>query len=800
MKQNSILILLLLCSLFSKAQQPSVPATQEFAAMKLFFEKTYVQLDRDYYASGDTIWYAAFLVNGKSTSLTSTSNNLYVELVSPTLKIIDRRMIRLDGGLGYGDINLKDSLASGWYHVRAYTNWMRNFKDNFIFQKKIYIKNSIGLKEKVPVATAVKTKSLTFYPEGGSLVEGLSSIVAFKAIDNQGDGVLVNGSIVSSKGDTVTSFTSTELGLGIFAFTPKTGEKYMATGYFGTERFSTPLPNVLSKGLSLHAVVDSTSIKATISANAAAFAEIQSKTLTITIKHAGEVVYSGNMQFTKPTVTVNIAINGLPEGVAALTVFDHLNRPNCERLVYIQSDKKITLTVASNKTTYAKREEATLKVKAQDATGNSVKTSFAMAVTDATIPDDGNDIVSYLMLQSELKGEIKNAAQYFDVRNKSRFKQLDLLLLTQGWRDYIWKKDADSVIKIAYLPEPGITIKGLVREKLANKPMPNMNITLFGTDFNGGKLFYTKTDQYGKYYLDGLNWFGNQMVKLTAQDGKGKKGGWLQIDTAYKELPVTGIKGVQKAAPLTVAEELAKRMAYLRTYKTGDGINLNEINIIGSKTETIQLLDQSFKTYGYPDQVFNITAADYTFKGLEHFLLTKVKGAVPVDNTLADTASGNFTEEGVAFVINGKKTWPRLLINGREETQGRLDYYSLTMDQINKIVVRRLIGATGGELYFINLFVKDSAFSGPNMHLLNVSLNGYYQAKTFYLPNYAVSSPATKNLRTTIFWAPSLKTNENGEAVVKYFNADHQTSISVKAGGITSDGKAVSTQTTYKVQ
>ena len=147
-----------------------------------------------------------------------------------------------------------------------------------------------------------------------------------------------------------------------------------------------------------------------------------------------------------------------------------------------------------------------------------------MAAVDGLIPQEGINLVSYLLLQSEIKGEIKNADQYFDVKNPSAAKQLDLLLLTQGWRDYLWRRLADSAIKVSYMPEPGFTIKGFVREKLANKPLPNMNITLFGSGFVGNKIYTTKTDENGHYFLDGLNWTGNQAVKISSQNSEGKKG------------------------------------------------------------------------------------------------------------------------------------------------------------------------------------------------------------------------------------------------------------------------------------
>lgn len=801
LKKYTLFCLLSGSAICCLAQQKTAPVASDQKSVKLFFEKSYLQLDRSYYSTGEDIWFSAYLVNGKSSSLTATSNSLYVELLSPKSEILDRKMIRIDGGLGRGDFKLKDSIPSGWYAIRAYTNWMRNFGNDFVFQKRIHISNNIienasyftrNPGNKADAANL--KKSIAFFPEGGALVEGLTGIVAFKTNDNEGNGIKASGSIISSKGDTVTTFQSTEAGMGIFAFAPKASEKYRVEGFYGKEKFASEMPAILRKGLSLHVTTDSLNIKATISANEPMFSELKDKSVSLVIKHAGDLIYSGSVKLSKATSSVSVSTKGFPNGISIITLLDDANRPNCERLVYIQNENKVKLSIIPGKNSYKPREKVVLQLKATDFLGQPAKTSFSLAAVDGLVPDDGNDIVSYLMLQSEVKGEIKNAAQYFDVKNPARLKQLDLLLLTQGWRDYIWRKLADSVIKISYLPESGITIKGLVREKLANKPLPDMNITLFGSNFKGDKLYTTKTDQDGHYFLDGLNWNGNQAIKISSKDDKGKKGGWLQIDTLIKPLNLLPLKVIDAGIPNTLNAEIGKRMDYNRKYKFGDSISLNDIEIKANAGKRLTLFNESLSTFGYPDQVFNITAADYSYKGLEHFLLTKANGAQTIDDS--DSTGG----EGVAFLSNGKKVRPRILINNREDLFERLDYYSLTMDQINQVTVRHLVNNEAKDVYVISLNLKDEALRGSNLDLLNINLNGYYNARTFYSPDYTGPASQNKDLRTTIFWSPSVKSNQNGEATITYFNGDNKTDILIKAEGITDKGIAVSAKATYKVQ
>ena len=787
-----------------KAQQKSALMGADKKTVNLFFEKTYLHTDRSNYGSGEDIWFSAYLVNGKSSSLTNTSNNLYVELISPMATILDSKNIRMDEGLGKGDFKLKDTLSSGWYTIRAYTNWMRNFGNYFVFDKKVYISNTLGksfpvsekstAKKTVSQPTALPKKSISFFPEGGSLVEGLSSILAFKTNDEFGNGLEATASLISSKGDTVTSFQSSLSGMGFFSFMPLVNETYHVEGYFGEEKFTARLPLALKNGLALHVNSDSSSLKINVSATEGMLAEAKGQPISIQIKHAGNIVYTGTVLLNKTNVFAVIPTKDLPSGIAVLTILDHLGRPSCERLVYIQTPAKVKFSLNANKTVYSGKEKVTLQIKATDNFGQPVASSFSLAVTDELGLNEAPNIVAYLMLQSEIIGEIKTPNQYFDQKNPRRFKQLDLLLLTQGWRNYLWRKLADSNLKISYLPEPGISIRGTVREKLADKPMPNMNITLFGSNFSGNKIFFTKTDTNGAYFLDGLSWYGNQALKLVSQDNKGKKGGWLQIDTLVKPLATQLKFNPQLEVPLAFNSEMNKRMAYNRTYKTGDSIVLDEVKIVNQKPERLNLFDQTSTTFGYPDQVFNISAADHSYRNLEHYLLTNVNGA----QSLEDTDSlGN---EGITFLSNGNRIRPRILINNSEDLFDRIDYYRLSLDQINQITVKHLLGQTGDDVFVIALNLKESALRGPNLNMLNVNLNGYYSARAFYSPNYEVKPTVNKDLRTTIFWSPKVKTNANGEATVSFFNSDNKGNVSININGIADKGIAIDAKATYIIQ
>ncbi|MCK7461921.1 MAG: MG2 domain-containing protein [Sphingobacterium sp.] len=183
----------------------------------LIIEKVYLQTDRESYYPGEDLWFSAWLIDASSQILSAHSTSLHVELISPSLKITASLVARLNGGLGKGDFHLPDSLKPGRYRLRAYTNYMRNFGDK-LFYKEILIINSSdgGTVLQDSVKAIVDNPELSFFPEGGSLVDDVTSVVAFKAENSQGHGLDLSGEIYSSADELVTPFKSRHKGIGVF--------------------------------------------------------------------------------------------------------------------------------------------------------------------------------------------------------------------------------------------------------------------------------------------------------------------------------------------------------------------------------------------------------------------------------------------------------------------------------------------------------------------------------------------------------------------------------------------------------
>ena len=201
-------------------------------------EKVYLHFDNSTYYQGDDIWFSCYLVASGFHKTSSLSQTLYVELLNPGGEVINKQILKVENGKCHGNFTLnKLPFYSGFYEVRAYTKYMLNFGEETIFSRTFavydkptkpgaydeknlmkYGRGSYPVLRKTPVKE--KAVTLKFFPEGGNLVVGVPSQVAFEATDAYGNPIEVSGEVVGENKETIVRFKSVHDGKGIFSFTP----------------------------------------------------------------------------------------------------------------------------------------------------------------------------------------------------------------------------------------------------------------------------------------------------------------------------------------------------------------------------------------------------------------------------------------------------------------------------------------------------------------------------------------------------------------------------------------------------
>lgn len=793
----SFLFLFTWIQLFS--QQPnSVPKTQETKKIPLFYEKVYLHTDKNYYSSGEDIWFKAYLVNAISNiPMQETSKNLYVDLISWDQKRIEQKLILLKSGYGIGDFKLSDSIPGGTYKLRAYTNWMRNFGSIFLFEKEIKIYNTININPSQHKKTS-QEPSIQFFPESGSLISEALNNVAFKATDQYGNGCEASGAIINNTSDTIGYFHTTHLGMGVFAYMPIYGQKYYAVGTIkNIKPFKIELPEPLSTGYGIQVTdFDTSSFFVSIITNQQTLKEKPNNVLILNGLSHAKNCFTTQFLVTETKTDIRIPKRNFRAGITNLTLYDTLLIPQCQRLFYISKNNNIKINVNTDKQVYQTREKVNLNIKVTNLQDVPLKAILSMAITDKEeVPDTKSNIASYLNLESEIKGKIENPTVYFDISNKLRYRQLDLLLLTQGWRDFLWRRIKDTSIIIKYMVEPGLTLSGKVRQKLVDKPIPNATVTLFAMSGINGKIFSTKTQDDGKYYFDGIEFFGTQNIIISASNEKGKNKGWVFLnkpeEVSYPNLPFENLTD-SFLVTSKFTENAAIRKNSKKKYSISDTIRLDEVLVTAKNAREEKQDKEIFINGGQVDYSYTIKPEDESMD-IGTYMATRIP-RVQISMDPVEGVDGPVPYNRVMVRNAGKLEPPSFILDGFPLRKGDLSdenvIYNLSVADIERIVVSTNDIKNGGiGSYIIGVFTKPNAGSKSVFYSLNQKYPGYYEARTFYSPVYPEANPSIKpDLRPTLYWNPEINTNENGECSLNFFTSDKTSRFRIILEGITDQG------------
>lgn len=791
-------------------------------------EKVYLQLDKPYYLAGETIWFKGYLFDATYNRIDSVSRVLYVDLIDESKgKIIAQRTLKSDGST-FGDILIPDSLAEGSYQIRAYTNYMRNFSEEFFFRQEIKIWEGAS-KNKLTETAGNKLQEvadLQFFPEGGNLVVGLQTRVGFKAVNIAGKGVEHEGFVLSSTKDTAAAFNSEHLGMGYFNFTPENLETY--TAYVkqkdGTFK-SFVLPTAYQQGytMAIDNVSNKEKIKVFIS-NSTPIPADKAKDIVIIAQQRGQICFVAKGSEKLKSFGVSIPKDKIPDdGIIQITMFDSKGEPRCERLVFVQQDKQINLKVSTDKAVYKNREKVTLNLEATDKAGKPLKGDFSVAVTDAgqVIPEafQGN-LLTYLLLTSDiaekktgeyyasLKGNIEQPAYYFESNNENATRHLDILMLTQGWRRFVWKDIIDNKKpSFQHILETGLSVTGKALRP-NGKPANNVSLTLMlKTQNENPQILMSSADSLGNYAFYGIDFNDSTQVFIQGMKDKGSKNLQVSIDPQPSAPKVQIIK-----TPFNPIEFDAKELAdFLK--KAKDAIELEK----KLKLNKVQMLDEvvvrakketppdSRKIYGRASntiKVDNILCAGATN------VLQMLQGRVPGVQISPDGSGG------YKVIIRGIGT-----INGSTDPLVVLDGMATSVDiltGINPCDVDEIDILKGADAAIFGSRASNGVISiltkrgGANYDYskdpaLGVALQkrfGYHVAREFYAPKYDVDKPENvrPDFRSTLHWAPNVQTDSTGKATLTYWNTDAKTSINIVVEGTAFSGGIGIAKNTYQVK
>lgn len=656
--------------------------------------------------------------------------------------------------------------------------------------------------------------AIQFFPEGGDLIEGVTSVVAFEATDVAGNPFDFIGILVDSTGQIISEVTTTALGMGSVKVQLQENTRLFLKiqepqGYDHIYE----LPAAKKEGYSLQ-IPENNSERVLMNIKSNYCEATDSVSVILLLRNK---IWFQTTKTLKDLQSLSIPVNKMPLGVGKITIFDKDGIPQAERLLFINENKKAEIYTESLKGTYERKEEVKIGLSIKDFDGNPVSGIFSASVTPVESENNEiwpDNIMASLLLSNELKGEIPDKGIYFSEHKNSK-ELLDLLLLTHGWRRFTWENILEDN---QHEPSNAVGLSGVVTTQ-KGKPVKNGEVILMNV--NTFFAATVKTDKQGRFEFNNSEFtdmLDNAKLVLTATDSQGRKNVNVTINDFVSEEELVQI--VRGSEPFTTSttnsilfesgKSLSDSAEFVLSSLSSDTIKRNiwieEVDV-KAKIPTVipvELYEKEHQSYKLEDKDIHINFGYDPKSGILQ-LLREVAGYFNV----AD--GGKILFRGFNSIHPENMQGAVFVVNGKVAGYSYNDVNYLNADDIETIKVTKSSAAglkytpygTGG-LIEITLkgFKPDEKQSSPGLAPNIVHIPGYTKVREFYSPVYKNENQKnnTIDLRRTLYWAPNLPVSESGKASLNYFNSDLPGEYILRIEGISKSGIPVYTIKNYTIK
>lgn len=775
---------------FSQAGADSLQQLFVRYQLNAFQEKLFVHVNKTFYLAGETAWFKVYDIDGYLHRPSDASTIANIELIDKDQRPVAQARISLQEGSGNGSLLIPTSVSSGYYRLRAYTSWMRNFSPDFYYEQTITIVNTLKAPA-APPPPAAPVYTVQFFPEGGNLVAGLPSRTAFKITNRYGEGLPARGVIMNSRKDTIVHFETGHAGMGGFLFTPQPGEIYTALVNTGDTVFLQSLPLVYAQGYTMSlADAGEGRLRVTVSASPAFAASpvyllVHTRQLVKSME-SGILAAGGQRVFM-------IDKNKLGEGISHITVFNAARQPVCERLYFKRPAAKLLINVQTDQPVYAPRKKINVRVSAEDRPGHAADADMSMAVfmVDSLQPLRYADMLSWLLLSSDIKGVIEDPAYYMDNTGAETDVAVDNLLLTQGWRRFRWEDVLQNRLPLfEYLPEKeGPVINARVTDRRSNQPagntmawlsVPGQNFVL-GTAAArpGGDTRFNLSNFYGR----------NEII---AQSNP-------LTDSMYR-VDIAGPWSDKFSASPFPAFRLSPQWKDQLEYRSINSQVENSYQLKNRERYTLSASVDTTAFYGPPDKQYYLD--EYTrFTSMEEVMREYV-AEVRVRQQSGKFSFRVLNDYFKAFFDDG----PLVLLDGLPvfDVDKIMAMDPLKIKKV-EIMARKyyLGGLTADGIVSFKTYEGDLAGYQLDANAVVVEYDGLQREREFYAPVYETGAQINSRIpdtRNALYWAPRIKTAGAGPQQLSFYTGDLKGKFAVVVQGISKDGLAGSKCFTFEVK
>lgn len=742
-------------------------------------ERVYLHTDREAYLAGEILWFKAYVMEPAG-KLSDLSKVLYVEIVDAGEKPLLQARISLSGGSGNGSFYLPASVKTANYQIRAYTSLMKNRGADCYFAKDVLLVNSF--QEEAPEMNKEKTRyDAEFFPEGGYLLENKPSRIGFRVSGPDKKGVNFDGFVLDSRGDTVARFSPQKFGMGSFSIIPSASAGYKAyVRPAGGSPFSVAFPLVHQQGYKLE-LKGLSEGKLNFRVQAAG----SSSSSVVLLGHSrNKVHYSAMHQLDNGETGFSVDTALLDAGITCFTLFDERKRPVSERLYFRSGDGSRTkLALDINRKEFAPRERVSLSLSTFAEKDMPVAADLSLAVyyLPANLNIQPSDIRSYLLLTSELKGNVESPESYFSASSVEAAKLIDNLMLCSGWKSEDWQSilDAQNRAQERYLPEhEGHLVSARLSDSKTGRALPGTACFL-SVPGKRVQFFTAQSDEHGLLRFNTRELYGlSELIFQPSPDSS--KAYRIDLLNPFDDHYTKASGFLHKQFDTETIADMAKL-----------NLNMQVMNafVPGKLRELKPFVADSSAFFGKPVKSYLLD--DYT-----RFATTEEVLREYIPEIWLRRRSGELqlavVEARTRTLFNSE---PLMMLDGVPFSRSSkiLKYDPLKVKAID-IVTNRYFFGTASFDGIVNFRTYNGNLDGYELDPGDIVIDyeGLLEERRFYSPDYsdeARKSSPLPDFRNLLFWSGNISTDAmKGSTRLEFFTSDQKGQYVGSIQGVAADG------------
>ncbi len=712
-------------------------------------ERIVLHIDQTLHLAGESLWFRIYCLNAFDQRPSDVSRVAYVEILDREQKPVLQAKVKMEAGSGHGRFVLPVTLPTDYYTLRAYTNWMKNFGEPSFFFRRIAVINPFL----PPVVTGEGADlMIDLAPEGGTLVSGLRSRVAYSIRDRFGDPVEGEGMVVSLSGDTVTVFSAHASGVGNFQLRPVSDERYtlMFKDAYGKVTTRSIPPAALS-GFVMR-LVDTVANVLDVFVSCSG-KNCDGRLELFATSGSSRRLIATSIVATDGTARFRIDKDLLHEGISVL----RLSTPEGEQLAtrpVFKKFRQMQIQATPDGSHFKPRDRVTLDLTTSTPDGKGLAASLSCAVfrLDAISRTRLWDTEGLAMFDAHIHERMSDAI-------------LDNIVMLQATRLH------DGKNGWRFPPERGgHIIRGRADRSSGDEQPESLLVTVRGID-NGFRV--VQPDSAGTFFLNFEDLPERAALSFSSPDGLAPS-----IELIDPFAATAGHRLPQLKVDTAMSRAIEERSMYMQVAHAFSTAQPNH----GDSTRHVPFYGHADHRYLLDDYV-RFPTMEEVLREFVSEIMVRVKDdkfTLTVQNTRANSK---------VFFQNA----PLMLVDGipAGDPSEIMDLDPLKVQAIEIVSRRYFLGRLSFD-GIINVRSYDGDLSPSSGRTTELAYGGFAEVKEGDSPVYDADSgngSSRPDVRTVLFWKPEIKTKAGQRAELEFYTSDIVGDYMIVIRGISDDGR-----------